>query len=92
MTKWLRFLRSDPEKARRISELALIVAPLLHNQKPDEQVEILQQHEECRELHELLKQHKDVFALQDNGYAYVAFILGLGYCAVMRTEGRSVKT
>lgn len=91
MTKWLRFLRSDREKASRIRELALIVAPLLHNQKPDEQVRILQQHDECKELHELLKQHKDQFALQDSGYAYVAFILGLGYCTVMKTDGRRVQ-
>lgn len=84
--KWKKFQRSHVDVASRIRELILPACEMLHGKEPKEQIEIMQTDADCVELLQMLREHKNELAIQDNAYAYVAFMIKLCYCAVMRAE------
>lgn len=84
--KWRQFQLSHADVASRICELILPACEILHGKDPEEQARLLETHKDCAELLQLLRSHKNEFALQDDTYAFMAFIFKLCYCAVMKAE------
>lgn len=88
LKKWQRFSRSRPTEADRIRTLSFPACETLHGKHPAEQTRLLEENSQCAELLSILRTYHDELGIEDDVHAYAAFVLGVCYCAIIRTENR----